>query len=285
MHYTTMSNQENFPQFHYVKTMPFQEFERVIYNKNPLDNVVCQLKFSPILKIDSETPSQFQEAIRNIYPRFEAKEGAEIQMPKELVKLMPRELLSAMLSPVSGKNYSFMTRDRSWRVSLTRDFLALSTTKYQRWEDFKERLRVPLEALNQIYSPAFFTRVGLRYQNVIVRSRLGIQNRPWSDLIQPFISGVLNEPPISESVITTESKIEIQLEDNQSIVRVFHGFVGSVKNNEICYQLDSDFFTEQEVEVNDVIDKLDYFNQRSGRLFRWFITESLHNAMGPTPIA
>ena len=264
--------------------MPFPEFARVIYNKNPLDNVVCQLKFPPILKIDSETPSQFQEAIRSTYPRFEATEGPEIQMPKELAKRLPREVLTAMLSHISGKNYSFTTRDRSWKVNITRNFLALSTAKYERWEDFKERLRIPLESLNQIYGPAFFTRVGLRYQNVIVRSELGIDNHPWSALIQPFVSGVLNETPMCESVITTESKIEIQLADNQSIVRVLHGFVESINNGEICYQIDSDFFTEQEVEVSDAIDKLDYFNRRSRRLFRWFITEALHNAMEPTPI-
>ena len=48
--------------------MPFPEATRVIYHKNPLTDVICQLRFPPILKIDSEIPSLFQDTIREQYP-------------------------------------------------------------------------------------------------------------------------------------------------------------------------------------------------------------------------
>ena len=55
--------------------MPFPEVDRVIYTTNPLDREICQLRFPPILKIDTEIPSQFQDKLRSEYPNLsESKE-------------------------------------------------------------------------------------------------------------------------------------------------------------------------------------------------------------------
>jgi hypothetical protein len=43
---------------------PFPESERIIYAKNPLESVICQLRFPAILKISSEPPVEFQETLR-----------------------------------------------------------------------------------------------------------------------------------------------------------------------------------------------------------------------------
>ena len=59
--------------------MPFPETQRVLYKKNPLRNVICQLCFPPILSIDSEMPAQFQECIRSSFPSF--NETLEFQLP------------------------------------------------------------------------------------------------------------------------------------------------------------------------------------------------------------
>ncbi|MCH7755956.1 TIGR04255 family protein, partial [candidate division KSB1 bacterium] len=53
--------------------MPFPEVKRVIYKKNPLDRVICQLRFSPILKIDAEIPAEFQDMIRADFPNYSEK--------------------------------------------------------------------------------------------------------------------------------------------------------------------------------------------------------------------
>src|SRR6266852_706318 len=47
---------------------PFPEFTRVIYQRNPLVEVVCQLRFSPILRIDTDPPAEFQDRIRSAFP-------------------------------------------------------------------------------------------------------------------------------------------------------------------------------------------------------------------------
>ena len=53
--------------------MPFPEKQRVIYKKNPLNKVICQFRFPPILRIDSEIPSSFQDSIRSDFPLYQEK--------------------------------------------------------------------------------------------------------------------------------------------------------------------------------------------------------------------
>ncbi|MBL8785507.1 MAG: TIGR04255 family protein, partial [Deltaproteobacteria bacterium] len=46
------------------------ESPRVIYASNPLADVICQVRFPRILRIDNELPADFQDAIRGQFPHF-----------------------------------------------------------------------------------------------------------------------------------------------------------------------------------------------------------------------
>ena len=48
----------------------FLECERVRYAKPQLLEVICQLRFPTILSISAKEPAEFQELIRNEYPRY-----------------------------------------------------------------------------------------------------------------------------------------------------------------------------------------------------------------------
>ena len=41
----------------------FSYEDRCIYRRSPLIEVICQLRFPAILRIDAQAPAQFQEAI------------------------------------------------------------------------------------------------------------------------------------------------------------------------------------------------------------------------------
>src|SRR5256885_3722562 len=46
----------------------FPDSPRVIYGKAPLTAVICQLRFPPILRIESTVPADFQERVRTQFP-------------------------------------------------------------------------------------------------------------------------------------------------------------------------------------------------------------------------
>src|SRR5579862_1199021 len=143
--------------------MTFPDSPRVIYKQNPLVEVICQLKFPPILKIESDPPAAFQEKIRKEYPMM--LESSSDQPP--LPPAISRALSQAVPGFFQGRTYTFQSEDERWKVVITREFLALSTAHYTRWEEFRSKLQVALEALVGTYDPSFFVRVGLRYRDII----------------------------------------------------------------------------------------------------------------------
>lgn len=262
--------------------MPFPPAPRVIYEINPLDEVVCQLRFPPILKIDAEPPAAFQELIRADYPTYEHKSA--VKLPPGL----PPNLVADF--PLSGpKTHVFGTRDDVWRLSLTRQTIALTCGDYKQWERFKERLTGPFDALKRSYAPAYFSRIGLRYRDVFRPSDLGLQGVPWGELLQPWLCGVLGAGGVAQDTYGTETVCGINLPDGLGRVQLRFGLAIEARRadneeQEEVFLIDSDFFTDQETEPPHVIDRLDAFHEQAGRLFHWCITERLHAALRPGPV-
>ncbi|MES1023869.1 TIGR04255 family protein [Gloeocapsa sp. BRSZ] len=260
--------------------MNLPEFERVIYKRNPLVEVVCQLRFPPILKISHQEPVEFQDEIRTQYPLFET---IRAQVPSEILNIVQQFDLPFQ----SDVAYSFKSEDQKWNLSITKDFIALTTSSYERYEQFRQRLEEALDIFQRIYKPSFYTRVGLRYQDLVIRSKLGIEDKNWSELIAKHIASELHDPELSSSIQTVVKRLILKMENGQ--INLNHGLV-TVKeplrnSDEIAYLFDADFYTEKKIEVNgDVWIILNQFNQYAGRLFRWSITNTLHNAMQPQSV-
>lgn len=262
--------------------MPFPDSPRVIYKKNPLDQVICQFRFPPILKIDTQSPVDFQEQIRKEYPFFFEERDEFHGFPPEVLSQLPQENISEIkLLPTNKMNYRFVSADNNWTINLTNSFLALSCKNYDRWENFKSHFVQPLSSLVDIYSPDFFTRIGLRYIDLITRSSLGLEGYGWDELIQPNILGILASTDIDISIVKSAlSTDEVSIE-RDSIARLVHGLAIINQSKEEVYLIDCDYFTEKRTEISDATTKLDNYNQTGRRLFRWCITDKLHNAMQP----
>jgi uncharacterized protein (TIGR04255 family) len=263
--------------------MPFPEKSRVIFRNNPLEQVICQLRFPPILKIDAEIPADFQERIRHQFPIFsESTELSVGQFEKDTPT--PPEIFQNMIKPSEIKNYAFSSEDKIWRINLTRTFIALTSKKYERWEQFKEKLTIPLKALFDIYTPSYFTRIGLRYVDVIKRKELGLEGVSWRDLLNPYLLGMLGSEEIGDFVENFENTYEMSLSDKKSFARINTKFVKAKDSGEVCYVIDTDFFNSHKTSIDDAFKKLDYFTIRGSRLIQWCISDQLFEAMGPEKI-
>jgi uncharacterized protein (TIGR04255 family) len=261
--------------------MPFPDAARVIYKKNPLDNVICQIQFPPILKIEVDIPASFQEKIRGNFPNYNETSRFKISIPQEIMKNIPKDIISQLPMPLQKKNHEFISEDDNWKVNLTSTFIALSSTNYLRWEEFREKLKIVFDAFTEIYSPPHTTRIGLRYADIIVRSELGLTEVKWSELLKPHILGLLGSSDIEGKIESLENKCEIQLSDNSSKVRIITILGEHLVAKENCFVLDSDLFNEGKMSIEQVWNKLEYLHDRSSRLIRWSITDKLHEAMEP----
>jgi uncharacterized protein (TIGR04255 family) len=263
--------------------MPFPVAQRVHYRRNPLQQVICQLRFPAVLRIDAEVPAAFQERIRDSFPIYKAvrQPSIEIGLPEPLSKILG-EHLSALTVPVT---HQFKSADDRWLLSLCNSFLALTDTKYTRWEEFREKLDLPLQSLESEYRPAFFDRLGLRYQNLIRRSDYGLENVSWSELLKPHISAELSSSDIASEIEQAARQVVIAVENGK--VQVQHGLIAPRRNDglvEQCFGIDADFYRDQRTEVANGRAILDGFSRIAGWLFQWCITKRLHEAMEPEPI-
>jgi uncharacterized protein (TIGR04255 family) len=191
--------------------MPFPFAPRVVYRKSPLEQVICQLRFPPILRIDANLPADFQDLVRDAFPNFTEASEFKVEIPSEIGKQVPPEIIRQVIQSSGTKNYEFSSVDGIWKVNLTRTFIALTTTKYERWESFREKLMLPLQALVDSYAPTYFSRIGLRYIDVFRRSNIGLADVPWRELLSPALIGMFGSPDTADSVERFESVHEIRL--------------------------------------------------------------------------
>lgn len=263
--------------------MPFPVAARVHYRKNPLQLVICQLRFPAILRIDTEIPAAFQEKIRKSFPIYRAirQPQVEIGLPEPLSKIL-REQLNVLTVPVT---HEFESADNRWSLALCDTFLALTDRKYVRWEEFRQNLDFPLHSLESEYGPAFFDRIGLRYQNLIRRSTFGLENVGWSELLKPHIAGELSSQDVASEIEQAARQVVIAVKNG--MVQVQHGIIAQKRDDgslEQCFGIDADFYRDQRTEVTNGRSILDEFSRVAGWLFQWCITPRLHAAMQPESI-
>ena len=121
--------------------MLFSGHPRTHYEKAPAHEVICQLRFPTILTINNVEPADFQEAIREEFPQYARRQ--DVSAPKVTGLGGPNPKVEQQ-PPVT--NYNFLSADGQWKLNLTKDFIALSTLHYSRWEEFARQLDKPLAA-------------------------------------------------------------------------------------------------------------------------------------------
>ena len=246
------------------------------YEKTLAHEVICQLRFPTILTINNVEPADFQERIREDFPQYARKQDV---LPPKVVNGKPEPQ-----PPVT--NYHFLSQDGRWKLNLTKDFIALSTLSYPGWEEFARMLDQPLAALIQLYKPAQFQRVGLRYLNLISRTALGLEDTPWRQLIAPAYLGVLAEADINEDKILS-CGYDVQMKLDSSCAAKIHAGTGRLKVNnpnvpqdtEIKFILDMDLSMGGSTPCGLAAAALETLHGHSARVFEGAVTDTLRDAM------
>lgn len=252
----------------------FSKEPRCRYRQPQLAEVICQLRFPEILAIQVNTPADFQEAIRDQFPKYLRRQ----ELPASAVHAdQPKK------DPVI--NHQFATSDGVWRVNLTSKFISLTCTRYTSWEDFAAHLDKPLVAFIQIYKPAPLDRIGLRYLNFISRHQLDLEGVPFSELIQPCYLGLLSQKEVTESAIS-RSTVDYEAAIRGGCRVKLHAGPGKVKRGaqedpEIKFIFDQDLYMNGPVQHNLIPGVLQTLHSQADAIFRGAITRKLHEAMEP----
>ena len=260
----------------------FSNESRCIYKKSQLGEVICQLRFPEILTIETNVPAQFQEAIRDDFPRYSLRKEA----PAPKLTGTPGNL--SLQSQPQTNNYQFVSADGVWRVNLTSKFISLACSRYTYWEDFASMLDKPLAAFIQTYRPAFFERVGLRYLNFISRKTLGLDGTPFRDLIEPQYLGLLADEEVMETS-AARCSMDAEIAIRGGCRAKIHAGPGMVKrngqqDNEVKFIFDQDLFMAGNIPVNHSAGALQTLHAQADSIFRGAITDTLHDAMDPRKI-
>lgn len=261
--------------------MPFPESPRVVYQNNPLVEVICQIKFPAILRIGSGDVADFQDRIREGYPLYQLQESPFDlpSVPKELAAFVEQ------MMPKPPRTHKFLTKDSGRFISLSQDFLAVSEANYTKWDLFRQEVSNAEKALREVYKPAFYSRLGLRYRDLISPESLGLSNVKWSDLLTQYIVAELGDPKVADAISQIRTRCVIELSEIPGgRVILTHGLFKQTETAPQCYLIDADFAIENVEVLDETFNILDKFNRLAGRLFRWAISEKLHNAMGPKPV-
>lgn len=254
--------------------------ERVIYEKNQLVEVICQLRFPTILAIGAKEPVDFQEAIRREFPRYQLRQDI---LPPKMMQIPGQPPKLEQQKPVT--NHQFMTADGKYRINLTQNFISLTCGEYVCWEDFARMMDKPLANFIKIYAPAYFERVGLRYLNAISRQALDLEDTPWRDLLEPAYLGLLAREELPESAFTRCSQdTEMAIGGGCRMkLHVGPGMVkrGTVQDKEAKMIFDLDVSMSGNIPVNMAAGSMETAHIQAGTIFREAITDTLHDAMEP----
>ncbi len=255
----------------------FSREERCIYRKNPITEVICQLRFPEILSIGANLPVDFQEAIREEFPRYSARQ----ESPAPKLTGAPGNLRLENQPKVT--NYQFASADGTWRVNLTGTFISLACSRYTCWEDFAAKLDKPLAAFIRIYKPAWFDRVGLRYVNAVSRKSLDLEGTPFRELISGCWLGILTEEDMAESA-ASRCTVDTEFALRGGCRAKIHAGPGLLKRNgqqdpEVRFIFDQDLYMPGKLELNLAAGALQTLHSQSWSIFRGAITDTLHEAM------
>ncbi len=245
-------------------------YEEVDFAHTALRTVVCELRFNPILRIGVETPVEFQDQVRRLFPKFAVAKGAAIQFRVVQGEEGDQPLVEGLRpDPLMWR---FQTEDDSWTATLSSGRISLETLQYTKFPDFAERFAVLHSALQHTHPVDHFTRVGLRYINVFESEKFP---GPWRPRFNERLIGPMADEIIGNSVLGGEHTFVLQEGDWAITVR--HGSL-----DPSVYTLDFDHASTGPVEQTQVESMLRAFNQRIYQVFRWSITDSLYSEMEPT---
>ncbi len=196
----------------------YPDKDREIYPAAPLRFVAFELTFPPVPSLQDET------AKREIYARLRGTFPIPAATPASMGGFSLQLSPTGVAAPAPLRAGSFaglatglrmMNRDRTASATLNADSILVETSAYVRYEDFREMVRVALEALVAVEELPGVQRIGLRYIDEV---RIPEVERPadWAPYVAPCLQGPVSL--INADAKVTQGLVEYQLAEQRALI-------------------------------------------------------------------
>ena len=155
-------------------TWLLKKVPRQTFRQNSLATVIMQLRFHPILKV-TERIADFQDRVRPRFPGFDTIESQTIEITSSGSGELHTETA-----------YRFHAESEPTKVSLHTSAVSIEYGAHQSRDVLLRDVETVLSALEAVYAPIVTKRLGIRYVNLISRSRITSalgRSVSWRDLL------------------------------------------------------------------------------------------------------
>ena len=218
-----------------------------IYKNSPLIEAVYEVRFSPLLAVESYR-DKFYDKIKDAFPN--------VVIPK------------SNLEP-----YVFGKRDQGWSILLSPVLFAVSCKKYEGFQVYKKECLRLLSVFGELFKVDKLIRSGLRYVNIIPFTReSGIIP------LKAYLNIEINLPKAIPSTFKAASLIFVsQLEKGNITTRVEP--VMSPDQTQEALILDFDYAKEADLSYKNLDGYLEESHTHTKALFEGLVTESYRKIM------
>ena len=226
------------------------------YDKNFIRLAVCELRFPTLLELETTAPRIFTRALRSEFPTYEKRTALSATQENTIV---------------GATQHTYLSKKSRWTVSVRSTALSLETSRYDSFEDFKKRLAFVLNAAKEMIDSDFFTRVGLRYQNVLPYKRDDISSWVNRDLVAPLAAGTFGD------VDEHWQRVRGVTQEGYSYIFQHGVSVGPTPE----YVLDIDFFVE-DLQFSDTLQTVEGLHRCAFAMFCWSLGSVAKAQLGMT---
>lgn len=233
------------------RVLNVQAVPRIVYPRNFIRQAVCELRFPTIFEIeDARPPESFWKVLRRQFQDHEVLANVNVRPG----------------SVVTANAHQFKSKRGRWVVVLRPSAITLETARYGSFEEFEEQLQLVIAAAAETIDSEFFTRVGLRYVNVLPCQASSIDGWLNDQLARPLSEGTFGDVDFYWQQVhgkTAAGGYTFQ-----------HGINGSQEQlpSRTGYILDYDFF-DQDVAVVDALATVKKLHELEHSLFSWTLGE------------
>ena len=224
-----------------------QAVQNGIYKNSPLIEAVYEVRFSPLLSIESNR-DKFHDRIKDSFP-------------------------DVIIGKSNPDPYSFEKRDKSWSVLLSPTLIAVSCKKYEGFQFYKKECLRLLSIFGELLKIERITRSGLRYVNIIPFTR-----ESGAIPLKAFLNVEINLPKAIPSTFKAASLVFIsQLEKGNITTRIEP--VISPDQSQEALILDFDYAKEADLSYKNIDAYLEESHAHTKALFEGLVTESYRKIM------